>query len=145
MFGYLDTAIDLSQRTMNEVNRNLLFLDKAIYERNFVGLMPGIHWLPAAGVDVGMGDGGSRPRDFFELQLNVQLPVKWTAAGPGLRREVSRNDQYVEYQFAPPTAIPQVALMAAPFVAYATEIEGINFELLLHPNHDSIIDAMAVI
>jgi len=142
-FAYLDSAINPRALSDRDANVALLGFDNAIFDRKYVALMPGIHWLPASGSDVGRDDNRTRPKDFFKLNLSVKLPANWLAAGPGLRVEKQRNDNFVEYQFMPKSAIAEVPLMAAPFKSYATKIDNIVFELLIHPEHDSSIEVLA--
>lgn len=141
-FAYLDSAIDIATTPVTIDSRSIISLDNAIFDENYVALMPGIHWLPTSGVDVGRDNGEMRPRDFYSIHLQLKLPEGWTAAGPGKREELSRNTEQVVYQYSPASVVPEVALLAASFTSYSTQIEGIEFELLLHPNHTKVIDAM---
>ena len=80
---------------------------------------------------------------FYTVDLRVRLPAGWTAAGPGLRTENLKTSDEVEYRFMPQSVVPEVALMAAPFEKFSTELEGITFELLLHPDHNQIVDMVS--
>ena len=56
-FAYLDSAFDFA--TDSSGRRNVtLFLgrDPSIYDADYVALMPGVHWLPRPGANVGMED-----------------------------------------------------------------------------------------
>lgn len=143
LFAYLDTALDLTSMPVTINNRGFLTLDNAVFEQNYVALMPGIHWLPSSGVDVADKNAESKNKDFYHVDLRVRVPENWTVAGPGKRIEFSRNAGTVEFKFSPATAIPEVALMAAPFKSFSSEIGGIDFEILLHPNHDKVMEVMA--
>lgn len=139
-FGYLDSAYDVSDETVSLHGNTIFNLDKAIFNTNYVALMPGIHWLPSSGVDTGRDDNRAREKDFYSVDLNVSVPTGWTVAGPGLRTLANTTGNNIEYEFSPQSVVPEVALMAAPFITYDTDINGITFEVLLHPKHDAIID-----
>lgn len=146
LFGYLDSAINMQDRTEYNGSRELMKLgsEKGIFDQQYVALMPGIHWLPSSGVDVGRDDIGSRQRDFYQLDLTVQLPNGWIPAGPGLRKTVNGSNTQVEFNFSPANPISEVAILAAPFSVFSTEIDEIVFELLLHPKHSQIVDDLAL-
>lgn len=143
-FAYLDSVINPRALSNQNANVALLGFDNAIFDKQYVALMPGIHWLPTAGVDVGRDDTRKRPRDFFQLNLNVDLPATWLAAGPGLRQEESRNKDRVAYNFAPKTSISEIAILAAPFESYSTTINEITFEMLVHPKHSQSIEVLSL-
>ncbi|MEX0901959.1 MAG: hypothetical protein WDZ76_04400 [Pseudohongiellaceae bacterium] len=143
-FGYLDSALDLREDNVSIDSRRYYGLDKGVFEASYVALTPGIRWLPAAGVDVGRGDPRQRAVDFFTVDMEVSLPSDWTAAGPGRRQQLSSGEgDRQTVQFSPASPIPEVALMAARFAAFSTELEGIHFEVLLHPKHTGLIDHFA--
>ena len=142
-FAYLDSAIDHRNLKFNEADVTLLGIENAIFDDNYLALMPGIHWLPTSGVDVGRDDNPDRSQDFFSLQLKVRLPKGWLAAGPGLRIEHEPINEYVDYSFSPQSAISEVALLASHFKRYTMEVENITFEILLHPDHIDNIQYLA--
>ncbi len=134
-FGYLDSAIKLSELKLMNANMILLGYNPGVFHSNYVALMPGVRWLPAAGSDVGRDD-PHRATDFFRLDLTVELPEAWLAAGPGRRRTVDGAAAgRVRYRFAPPAPLPEAALVASRFESRSTEIAGVELELLLHPEH----------
>ena len=142
-FGYLDSAINLQTVSMNEAQIGVLGFENGIFDSRFVALMPGIRWLPASGVDVGRDDPRTRRRDYFNVALDVTVPQNWLAAGPGQREELGSSGDQVSFRFAPAASIPEVALIAARFESYATQIEGITFEVLVDPAHTSSFDVLA--
>ena len=145
LFGYLDSATDVTKRAKDSGSMELKKLGtaKGIFKSDYVALMPGIRWLPTPGADTGVGKKGEQIRDFYEFDLNVSVPNGWTVAGPGLRRSISNSDSEVVYKFAPKSVVPEVAMLAAPFSRFSTEIDGIEFEVLLHPEHSDIVNVMA--
>jgi hypothetical protein len=142
-FGYLDSTLELEEVTMNEAQVGILGYQRGIFDRRYVALTPGIRWLPAAGADVNRDDARTRRTDYFRIALEVELPSTWLAAGPGKRQPVSSAGDRTTFRFAPEPAVPEVALMAAELTSFATEIEGITFEVLVHPDHDRNFEVLA--
>ncbi|HJR71373.1 MAG TPA: hypothetical protein VKA43_15120 [Gammaproteobacteria bacterium] len=142
-FGYLDSTLKLESLTTNEAQIGLLGYERGLFDRRYVALVPGIRWLPAAGVDVGRDDPRTRRTDYFRIALDVELPSTWLAAGPGKRQTVGSADDRTTFRFAPQPAVPEVALMAAELKSFATEIDGITFEVLVHPDHDRNFEVLA--
>ena len=136
-FGYLDSTLKLETVTAVEAQIGILGYERGIFERRYVALVPGIRWLPAAGADVGRDDPRTRRTDYFRVALDVELPSTWLAAGPGKRQTVGSAGDRTTFRFAPQPAVPEVALMAAELESFATEIDGITFEVLVHPDHDA--------
>ena len=143
LFGYLDSAIQVEKLNMNEAQIGLLGYERAIFDRRYIALMPAIRWLPASGVDVGRDDPRTRLPDYVQVELEVELPEGWLAAGPGRRETVGADDGNARFRFAPAVAIPEVALVAGRLESYATEVQGITFEVLVHPGHDANFKVLA--
>jgi hypothetical protein len=143
LFGYLDSAIQSETLSVYGQQITLLGQERGIFDSRYVALMPGIRWLPAAGVDVGRGDSRKRGADYFKLALDVGVPASWLVAGPGKRESVSATDERAHFRFAPVPSVPEVALIAAKFHSATTEIKGVTFEVLLHPGHDRNLEVLA--
>jgi hypothetical protein len=143
LFGYLDSALVPEKMTLNEAQVVLLGYERGIFDRRYAALTPGIRWLPAAGVDVGRDDPRERRKDFYAIALEVELPPDWLAAGPGLRETLGSTSESARFRFAPATDVPEVALMAGKLASFATEIRGIRFEVLVHPEHDENFEVLA--
>jgi ABC-type transport system involved in multi-copper enzyme maturation permease subunit len=136
-FAYLDSALKLENIKATDAQVGILGFEPAIFDRRYVALMPGIHWLPAAGVDVGREDGRARRRDYFHVDIEVAVPADWIVSGPGRRKALGGDGDRARFRYAPAVSLPEVALLAAPFERYATEIKGVEFEVLFHPAHDA--------
>ena len=123
-FAYLDSAIDY--RTIAGANplKNL-GTEASLFERGYVALMPGVHWLPGTATNV------PSTRDFANVDLVVQVPEDWLVAGTGRRESLGGG----RYRFAPEAPVTQIALLAANFERFAMTIDGIELELLLSPRH----------
>lgn len=142
-FGYLDSSLNLETATLAEAQVGILGYQRGIFDRRYVALVPGIRWLPAAGADVGRDDPSARSTDYFRVALDVELPSTWLAAGPGKRQTLSSAGERATFRFAPQPAVPEVALMAAELKSFATEIDGITFEVLVHPDHVRNFEVLA--
>jgi len=142
-FAYLDSAIRLERLNANQSQIGILGYQPGIFDRRYVALMPGIHWLPAAGADVGRDDPRHRRADYFDVALDVTLPSSWLAAGPGKRQLVSSTTDEVTFRFAPSVSVPEVALVAGELESFSTEIRGITFEALVHRKHTANFDVLA--
>jgi ABC-type transport system involved in multi-copper enzyme maturation permease subunit len=139
MFGYLDAAVVPEGISSYETQIFLLGGLRAYYDPLYVALMPGTRWLPATGAEVGRGDPRSRGRDFFNVELEVSLPEGWLVAGPGRRHELAAD----RFRFAPPAPVPEVCLIASEFESRATEVEGVQMEVLLHRKHVRNLEVLA--
>ena len=82
-FGYLDASFDqtLAKSLKSDEQSDLLALGhrKSIFDRRYVAMMPGAHWIPSTGAAIGDGD----PEDYYMLDLTVEVPDEWLVAGPG--------------------------------------------------------------
>ncbi len=135
-FAYLDSSLKMENLKTSDAQVGLLGFEPGVFDRRYVALMPGIHWLPSAGAAVGRDDTRKRRRDFFTIDLEVGVPSDWIVAGPGKRTPIDKSADQARFRFAPRVDLPEVALLASEFKSYATEIDGINFEVLVHPDHD---------
>ena len=123
-FAYLDGAIDPRTAVGANALRNL-GTAASLFDRRYVALMPGVHWLPGRVVN------GPSPRDFLTVDLVVQAPEGWLVAGPGRRESLGAG----RFRFAPKPPVPQVALLAAQFERFAANLGRTELELLLSPHH----------
>ena len=127
-FAYLDGAVDW--RRLNSANPLLLLgTDSAIFESDYVALPSALHWLPGRGPNV---ETPTRGRDFYLVDLVVDVPDGWLVAGPGRRQEIPGASRF---RFSPGAPLPGVALFAARFERRAVAVSGIEFELLVTPRH----------
>lgn len=89
-FAYLESAInpEMIKTSGGGGNMFLLGSEPSVFDRRFVALMPGIRWLPAPGPETNRDD---RTVDFYMVDLTVDLPRGWLAAGPGRRHTAEGN------------------------------------------------------
>lgn len=142
-FAYLHSAVTVE--TLKFVQEDVFLLGHApgIYDEAFVALMPGLRWLPASGPEIGGKGSSPRPIDYFSVDINVELPEGWLAAGPGRRHSVKGNSENVIFRFSPPAPVPEVALIAARFESRSMEVEGVTLEVLMNKKHMKNLDVLA--
>ena len=135
-FAYLDAVKNVLTVQSRDAGLFLLGFQPMMFSSGYVALMPGTRWLPASGAEIGRGGSDERPTDFFELDLTVELPEDWLAAGPGMRQDgPPAPDGRVSYRWAPPSPVPDAALIASRLESRSVDIDGIRFEILVHPGH----------
>ena len=129
-FGYLDSAIDV-RRVVGPNPLRGLGTEASLFDRRYVALMPGVHWLPepvAAAAETGQV---AEPQTFRAVDIKVRVPPGWLVAGPGRRETVGTG----LFRFQPEVAVAEVGLLASRFVRYATELHGVEVELLVSRAH----------
>ncbi|MCY3622856.1 MAG: hypothetical protein OXH68_14230, partial [Gammaproteobacteria bacterium] len=135
-FGYLDASFDQSQAQSLKAGEqsDLLVLGhrKSIFDRRYVAMMPGAHWIPSPGPAVGDGD----PGDYYLLDLTVEVPSQWLIAGPGRAERMHSTPDKTSYRFRPAEPVPHVGLLASRFARQVIESNGIQFQLLHFDAHD---------
>ncbi|MCY4128217.1 MAG: hypothetical protein OXG15_03115 [Gammaproteobacteria bacterium] len=144
-FAYLDAAID--PMTSDAVSAYGLFLlgsDAAINRTDYVALTSAIAWYPMAGPHLDRDAISLRPRDYFDVNLEVLTPIEWHVGGPGKSGIEVGSDRRV-HTFTPSIPIHEIGLFAAQFERRAKSIAGINFELLVSPKHTQNLEIFKAI
>lgn len=142
-YAYIDSRLKM-ERASDYNARGLQGTEAGFFDKQFVALMPGNYWLPLAGNDFNRDDTRQLPRDFFNLDLEVDIPGDWLAAGPGLREELSsQNPGRKKFRFTPEPQLSEVALVASQFTSFSTDIGGIHFEMLMYPQHTRNFEVLA--
>ncbi len=143
IFAYLDSQLKFE--SLADFNaRGLSGTEPSMFEPEIVALMPGNYWLPLAGNDINREDTRARGRDFFSLDLEVEVPADWLVAGPGMRKDAqAQNAGNVRFRFNPQPQVSKVALVGAEFANYSTDISGVHFEILVHPLHTQNFEVLA--
>jgi len=141
-FGYLDSSRTPEELPAYQAQLFLLGFRRAINDSRCVALMPGVAWLPISGVDLDRGKARDQGRDFFDLDLNVELPDQFLVAGPGLGEDESIVDGRRHVRFRPGAPLDGVALIASRFIKKEMTIKGVQFKLLLSPKHASNFEAL---
>ena len=132
-FGYLDSAVWALGETLMGMPIVLLGEQASLFERGYVALTPAVRWLPMPGPNLGVEDARRAP-DFHDIDLAVEVPRGWRAAGPG------RIDKDGELVFRPRVPLAQFPLFAAPFARRSLTVGDVKYELLIHPKHIASVD-----
>ena len=129
-FAYVGNVTDAMEETL--LGRPLVLLGDqgSLFDDNFVALMPGVHWLPSTCSGVRNENSLGGTADFRHVDLTVEIPDGWRIAGPG--RRLLQNGSW---QLRPDSQIGNFALIAAPFERRGLIVDGIEFEILVHPMH----------
>ena len=136
-FAFLDAVKHPLKMQGRDGAMFLLGFQPMLFTRGYVALMPGARWLPAAGAEFGRDDAA----DFFDLDLVVKIPEGWLVAGPGKRQDgPGGGGGSQSFLFSPPAPVPDVALVASEFESRSTDIDGVRFEVLVHPKHTANLD-----
>jgi hypothetical protein len=142
-FAYLKSAVNPLKLETKNSNTTLLGNQSYVFDRKFVALMPAIRWLPFSGIENESENQRINRVDFFNVDLTVGVPKGWLVAGPGRRVSVGEENGYSLFSFAPPSVIPEVALIASEFESRSYEADGILMELLVHKKHMKNLDVLA--
>ncbi len=118
-FGYLDAVRDPLALTAWEGQLYMLGFDKAVYDKSFAALMPGIRWLPAAGR---MWPGETRRPDFFETDLTVRIPEGLARGRPGPAQELGAG----EFRFQPEYRSRMSPCWPGPWNPTASRSKGVD-------------------
>ena len=101
--------------------------------------MPQTRWLPMPGPNLAV-DPRHRPGDLFAMDLTVEVPDGWRVAAPGKGRTAGGAGRL---RFAPGAPVAEATVVAAPLERFATDVGGVEFELLLHPAHVRNVEFLA--
>ena len=139
-FGYLDSAVDWRRRPGTNLLK-YLGSEASVFHRNYVALMPAVHWLPTSGSNVDREDPSRGHADFFHLDLVVDVPSGWSVAGPG--RQPVAEGAPGNHRLRTRAPIQEVALFASDFERSAVNVKGIELELLVTSKHMPNLDYFA--
>ena len=113
-----------------EANLFLLGSQASIYVEDYVALMAGGALVANARHRRRRDDPARYGRDYFAVDLQVDVPAHWLVAGPGRRQGESGR-----FRFRPAAPLHEVALLASEFERRAFEAAGVEVELLLNAKH----------
>ena len=140
-FAYLDSAVD-PRRVAGNNRIRLLGTEALLFDRAYVALMPAALWLPAAGANYGRED-ARQPRDFFDVDLAVNVPAKWHVAGGFNEADEEGREGRRTFRFRPAAPVAEVGLLAAAFDRRGLQAGDVEIELLFHPKHLRNVDLFA--
>ena len=131
-FAYFDSAVDfLTDPHVPTRSARLFGKDGAVFESNFVALMPGVFWYPVPGPVRGDFHASQDQSDFFLVDLTVHVAsnrLQLVATGSNRRSD----DVYRVLSSGP---VPEVALFAADYKKASIEVGDMVFSMYLHKRH----------
>ena len=136
-FAYLDGAIDPFESGRLESHLGALGAVASIFHTAYVALMPATRWMPSAGANLSP-DNPRVERDYFAIDIEVEIPRDWHVVGPGTREERDQHaaeSAYRRVRFHSSSPIPQMALAASRFERRTLSVSGVEIELLVSPKH----------
>ena len=145
-FAYLDSAVDL--RGLNRLDSHLPNLGTvaSIFDPDYVALMPATRWLPSSGPNLS-ADNPLVGRDYFLVDIEVDIPTDWQVVGPGAKEESgfppTATPGFRRVRLHSSAPVPQVALVASRFERRSLSVSGIEMELLVSPKHASNLRVLA--
>lgn len=128
-FAYLDAHSEPGKDSWADGQLSFLGTEASLFDQAYVALMPGTGWLPLPGPHLAK----QQPRDFFLVDLTVEVPTGWEVAGPGRTQRAPGEAR--RFRFQPGAPLLEVAILAAPFERYEVEQDGVTFALLMHRDH----------
>ena len=136
-FGYLDSSAWALDETLLGMPIVLQGEQASIFDVRYVALTPAVRWLPMPGANFGTDNPAVHPPDFHHIDLVVELPDGWHAAGPG------RTLNAGELRFRPSVQLAEFPLIAAPIERRSLTVDGVQYELLIHPMHLASVEHFA--
>ena len=137
-FAYLDSAIDAYGLSRLNSSMSNLGTVASIFDSDYVALMPAARWLPSSGPNLST-DHPLVGRDYFLMDIEVEIPTQWQVVGPGAKEELAlpttATSGLRRVRLHSSAPLPQVALVASRFERRALSVSGIEMELLVSPKH----------
>ena len=118
-------------------------MEAALFEADYVALMPGVRWLPTAGSYFPPSSSPYGTKDFFTLDLSVEAPSRFEVIGPGTPTIESNDGDWETTRFSPTPQISEVGLFASEFHRFSMKVDGLQADLLVHPYHLRTIESLA--
>ena len=131
-FAFLDAHSEPGKDSWADGQLSFFGTEASLFDKAYVALTPGTGWLPLPGPHLAAG-AKQQPRDFFLVDLTVEVPTGWDVAGPGRSHRGPVEPR--RFRFQPGAPLPEVAILAAPFERYEVEQDGVTFVLLMHRDH----------
>lgn len=87
-FAYLDSAIDVYALSRLNSSMSNLGTVASVFDSDYVALMPATRWLPSSGPNLSADHPRVR-RDYFLLDIEVEIPTEWHVVGPGAKEKIA--------------------------------------------------------
>jgi len=128
--AYLDIP-DEEMQTLKRIQVATVDKKPGIFDENFMVLVPEICWYPMAGVGFNLVNFLPRNIDFARYSLHVKHQPGLTAVAPG---RATYGADGAEFQ--PEQDLNAYGLVVGPLEKRSVEIEGVDYNLYLKPDHD---------
>jgi ABC-type transport system involved in multi-copper enzyme maturation permease subunit len=143
-FGYVDSAKSLFSTSSEDGPLNALGVFVSLFDDESLVLSGGGCWLPRSGTIVEPRTSTVGLEDPYLLDLVVELPEGWLAAGPGARRdEAGAASGRVRYRWNAGAPLHGPLLIAGEYESRRVEVEGTTLEVLIHPSHSKVFELLA--
>ena len=142
-FAYLDASLDVGSAIGFDNSLAEFGMEAALFEADYVALMPGVRWLPTAGSYFPPSTSPYGTKDFFALDLSVEAPSRFEVIGPGTPTIESNDGDWETTRFSPTPQISEVGLLASEFHRFSMRVDGLQADLLVHPYHRRTIESLA--
>lgn len=126
--------LDVPREQMDATKRIMVApLDKkpGIIHSEYMLLTPELNWYPVSGVGFNLETFQPREPDFCQFRLTVRADSVLTAIAPGRKTEDEEG-----IHFSPENDLNVFALILAPLEKRSMEIDGVEYNLYLDPDHD---------
>jgi ABC-type transport system involved in multi-copper enzyme maturation permease subunit len=126
--------LDIPREQMNASKRIMVApIDKkpGIIHPDYMLLTPELNWYPVAGVGFNLETFQPREPDFTRFNLTVSCDSTITAIAPG---RMTADEKGIH--FSPENDLNAFPLVLAPLERRSMEIDGVEYNLYLDPDHD---------
>ncbi len=126
--------LDVDDKTMETPNRaNMYKIDKrsAVVSANYVLLTRECDWYPIAGTGFGKQSKQWMQKQFSNFDLTVKTKPGLTAISQGKAEPGEGN-----FHFINKNNLSQISLIIGDYTLKSQEIDGLDFNLYYHKNHD---------
>ena len=126
--------LDIPGKQMNASKRIMVApINKkpGIIHPHYLLLTPELNWYPEAGVGFNLKTFQPREPDFVRFSLSVACDSTLSAIAPG---KMTTDEEGIH--FSPENDLNAFALVLAPLVRKSLEIDGVEYNLYVDPEHD---------
>ena len=132
-FAYFNSALNYqTDPTIGARTVKIFGTEGSIFRREYVGLLPGVHWYPSPGALQSNMTSGNASNDYFDIEITVDLARQdWVLVASGGVPEYSNS----KYRVVAQAPVSQIGLFASDFERVSLNVEGIEFSIVLHRQH----------
>ncbi|MBV5313302.1 MAG: hypothetical protein JZU47_08405 [Prolixibacteraceae bacterium] len=126
--------LDVDDKTLQKPYQAFMFkIDKrsGIVSPEFVLLTRECNWYPIAGTSFGTKSKQWMQKQFSSFDISVKTKPGLTAISQGKPEQIEGT-----FHFANKTNLPQISLVIGNYTQKTDTIDGLEFNLYHHPNHD---------